>query len=79
MTSLLCVYKEGIEKSILYIAHILFTNQCQSIVNATKSPHRRGVLLREKGQVTEAFECLDSLLTQCDGKAGGYLADYRCR
>ncbi|XP_005090954.2 anaphase-promoting complex subunit 5 [Aplysia californica] len=48
-------------------------------VDEPESKIRQGVLLREKGQVAEAFACLDALLTQCDKTGSGYTADYRCR
>lgn len=40
---------------------------------------RKAILLREQGQVTDAFACLDRLLTECDKEKKSYFADFRCR
>ncbi|XP_055896740.1 anaphase-promoting complex subunit 5-like isoform X1 [Biomphalaria glabrata] len=40
---------------------------------------RKPLLLKEKGHVTEAFSCLNLLLSECDKEKSGYYADYRCR
>ncbi|KAH9502776.1 Anaphase-promoting complex subunit 5 [Bulinus truncatus] len=40
---------------------------------------RKPLLLKEKGLVTEAFACLNRLLTECEEEKTGHYADYRCR
>ncbi|XP_059168333.1 anaphase-promoting complex subunit 5-like [Physella acuta] len=48
-------------------------------VDEPEAKIRKPILLREQGQVTEAFSCLDKLLTECDKEKSGYYADFRCR
>ncbi|KAK3793439.1 hypothetical protein RRG08_057101, partial [Elysia crispata] len=39
----------------------------------------KGILLREQGRVTEAFDCLGKLLFECDKENSEFHADFRCR
>ncbi|CAL1536811.1 unnamed protein product [Lymnaea stagnalis] len=48
-------------------------------VDEPEAKIRKPMLLKEKGQVTEAFACLDLLLSECDKEKSEYFADYRCR
>ncbi|BFZ20186.1 hypothetical protein BsWGS_23225 [Bradybaena similaris] len=48
-------------------------------VDELEAKIRKAILLREQGQVTDAFACLDQLLTECDKEKKNYFADSRCR
>lgn len=48
-------------------------------VDKAEAKIRKGILLREQGKVTEALDCLVSLLAECDKEKSEYTADFRCR
>ncbi|GFR59369.1 anaphase-promoting complex subunit 5-like [Elysia marginata] len=66
----------------LYTGRLKDAEQALVNLQAVDEPEakiRQGILLREQGKATQAFDCLVKLLAECDKDKSEFNADFRCR